>query len=66
MSPTLQAERDKWVKGRAHFMRSRHLILFPGLAELSISKGDLLFGRRAGHRTGGAEVPDEAGIESNQ
>jgi hypothetical protein len=65
-SPTVQAERDRWGKGRAHLLIARHLILFPGLAELSISKGDLLFGRRAVYRTGGAEASDEPGIESNQ
>jgi hypothetical protein len=46
-------------------MRIRHLILSPGLAELSVSKDDLLFGRRAVYRIGGAEVSDEPGIEQS-
>jgi hypothetical protein len=65
MSLTLQEERDKWGKGRAHLLIAWHLIFSPWIAELSISKGDLLFSRRAVYQTGGAEVSDEPGIEQS-
>jgi hypothetical protein len=48
-----------------HTMRTRHLTISPGFAELKISKGDILFGRRALYRIGGAKLPDEPNVEQS-
>jgi len=65
MSPYFRADCHRWGKGRALFMRIRHLILSLWIAESHNGKGDLLFGRRAVYRTGGAEVSDEPGVEQS-